>query len=215
MNPMNSLVAAPFHPNNLLALYSMVVFATSANQAVIQSVKGLKGDPKKIRFSILIGFAISTCFVLIVTSTVLLGSKGTLDKEMAYLQLGNSIAPWAALMAGVFSLLALLSTFWSNTLSLRDVVHEQVGLNNKICWILATLPCIAFSLFGVSSFIILTRLMSGVVVLVGVMLIFTYNRSRKNAGSSPICGKLGTVPFQVLMVVSTAICAIGALLPLT
>jgi len=215
MNPMNSLVAAPFHPNNLLALYSMVVFATSANQAVIQSVKGLKGDPKKIRFSILIGFAISTCFVLIVTSTVLLGSKGTLDKEMAYLQLGKSIAPWAALMAGVFSLLALLSTFWSNTLSLRDVVHEQVGLNNKICWILATLPCIAFSLFGVSSFIILTRLMSGVVVLVGVMLIFTYNRSRKNAGSSPICGKLGTVPFQVLMVVSTAICAIGALLPLT
>jgi amino acid permease len=215
MNPMNSLVTAPFHPNNLLALYSMVVFATSANQAVIQSVKGLKGDPKKIRFSILVGFAISTCFVLIVTSTVLLGSKGVLDKEMAYLQLGKSIAPWAALLAGVFSLLALLSTFWSNTLSLRDVVHEQVGLNNKVCWILATLPCIAFSLFGVSSFIVLTRLMSGVVVLVGIMLIFTYNRSRKSAGSSPICGKLGTVPFQILMVVSTAICAVGALLPLT
>ena len=34
-NPINTLYTAPFHWNNLLALYSMVVFATSANQAVI------------------------------------------------------------------------------------------------------------------------------------------------------------------------------------
>ncbi|MBI9106394.1 MAG: hypothetical protein JEZ04_06565 [Spirochaetales bacterium] len=214
INPLNSITARPIHVNNVLALYSMVVFATSANQAVIQSVKGLGGDAKKIRFSIFVGFAISSLFALIVTMTVLIGIKGTLGKEMAYLQLGHSIGPWAVLLAGVFSLLALLSTFWSNTLSLRDVVHEQTGINNRLCWILATLPCILFSIFGISSFIILTRIMSGVVVLVAVMLIFTYNRSRRNAGSSPICGVLGTVPFQILMIVSTAICSVGALIPL-
>lgn len=47
--PLNVLYTAPFHINNLLALYSMVVFATSANQAVIQVVKGLDGNPHKIR----------------------------------------------------------------------------------------------------------------------------------------------------------------------
>ena len=51
--PLNVLYTAPFHINNLLALYSMVVFATSANQAVIQVVKGLDGNPHKIRKSIL------------------------------------------------------------------------------------------------------------------------------------------------------------------
>ena len=52
MHPLNSLQRADFHWNNLLALYSMVVFATSANQAVIQVVKGLDGNAKKIRSSI-------------------------------------------------------------------------------------------------------------------------------------------------------------------
>jgi len=38
---------------------------------------------------------------------------------------------------------------------------------------------------------------------------------RKKAGSSPICGVIGTVPFQVLMVLSTLLSAIGALIPLS
>lgn len=215
IHPLNDIHSSPIRINNLLALYSMIVFATSANQAVIQSVKGLNGDIKKIRLSIFLGFAISSIFVLIVTTTVLLGVKGTLDKELAYLQLGESIGSWAAILAGVFSLFALLTTFWTNTLSLRDVVHEQIGMNNKTCWLLATIPSLLFSVFGVSSFIILTRIMSGVVVVVGIMLIFSYNKSRKKAGCSPICGRLGAVPFQVFMVISTVVCAIGAIIPLT
>lgn len=161
MHPVNALYTAPFHLNNLIALYSMVVFATSANQAVIQVVKGLDGD------------------------------------------------------AGIFSLFALLTTFWSNTLALRDVVHEQIGTGNRISWLIATIPCILFAIFGVSSFIVLTRIMSGVVVLVSIMLVLTYGKSRKKAGRSPICGVFGTMPFQVLMVISTIISAIGALIPLS
>lgn len=215
MHPMNVLQPSDIHINNLLGLYSMIVFATSANQAVIQSVKGLNGNIKKIRTSIFLGFAISSVFVLIVTTTVLFGVKGTLDKELAYLQLGESIGTWAAILAGIFSIFALLTTFWSNTLSLRDVVHEQIGKNNKLCWLLATIPSLLFSIFGINSFIILTRIMSGIVVLVAIMLIFTYNQSRKKAGSSPICGKFGSIPFQIIMVISTLLCAIGALIPLS
>lgn len=215
LHPLNPLYRAEFHWNNLIALYSMVVFATSANQAVIQVVKGLNGDAKKIRKSIFIGFGLSSVFVLVVTATVLLGTKGTLDKELAYMQLGESLGTWAVILAGIFSLFALLTTFWSNTLALRDVVHEQIGTGNKISWLLATVPCILFAVFGVNSFIILTRIMSGVVVLVSIMLVLTYGKSRKKAGKSPICGVIGTVPFQVLMVISTLVSAVGALIPLS
>lgn len=213
--PVNTLYTAEFHWNNLLALYSMVVFATSANQAVIQVVKGLDGSPRKIRKSILIGFGLSSVFVLIVTMTVLLGTNGEINKELAYMQLGESIGKWAVILAGIFSLFALLTTFWSNTLALRDVVHEQINTGNRVSWLIATVPCILFAIFGVSSFIILTRIMSGVVVLVSVMLVLTYGRSRKKAGASPICGVIGTVPFQALMVISTILSAIGSLVPLT
>lgn len=215
LHPLNPLYRAEFHWNNLIALYSMVVFATSANQAVIQVVKGLNGDAKKIRKSIFIGFGLSSVFVLVVTATVLLGTKGTLDKELAYMQLGESLGTWAVILAGIFSLFALLTTFWSNTLALRDVVHEQIGTGNRISWLLATVPCILFAVFGVNSFIILTRIMSGVVVLVSIMLVLTYGKSRKKAGKSPICGVIGTVPFQVLMVISTLVSAVGALIPLS
>ena len=215
LHPVNTLYTAPFHWNNLLALYSMVVFATSANQAVIQVVKGLDGNPGKIRSCIFIGFGLSSIFVLIVTMTVLLGTKGEITKELAYMQLGESIGSWAVVLAGILSLFALLTTFWSNTLALRDVVHEQIGTGNRISWLIATIPCILFAVFGVNSFIILTRIMSGVVVLVSVMLVLTYGKSRRKAGASPICGVIGTVPFQVLMVISTIISAVGSLIPLS
>ncbi len=214
LHPRNTLYTAPFHINNLLALYSMVVFATSANQAVIQVVKGLNGDSKRIRKTIFTGFGLSSLFVLVVTLTVLLGTKGAVDKELAYMQLGESIGGWALILAGIFSLFALLTTFWSNTLALRDVVHEQVGTDNRVSWLIATVPCILFAIFGVSSFIVLTRIMSGVVILVSIMLVLTYGKSRKKVGSSPICGIFGTVPFQVLMMVSTIVSAVGAMLPL-
>ena len=214
LHPRNTLYTAPFHINNLLALYSMVVFATSANQAVIKVVKGLNGDSKRIRKTIFTGFGLSSLFVLVVTLTVLLGTKGAVDKELAYMQLGESIGGWALILAGIFSLFALLTTFWSNTLALRDVVHEQVGTGNRVSWLIATVPCILFAVFGVSSFIVLTRIMSGVVVLVSIMLVLTYGKSRKKVGSSPICGIFGTVPFQVLMMVSTIVSAVGAMLPL-
>ena len=214
-HPLNTLYTAPFHWNNLLALYSMVVFATSANQAVIQVVKGLEGNAKKIRSTIFIGFGLSSLFVLVVTMSVLLGTKGEINKELAYMQLGESLGKWAVILAGVFALFALLTTFWSNTLALRDVVHEQVNLGNRISWLLATVPCILFAIFGVNSFIVLTRIMSGVVVLVSIMLVLTYGKSRRKAGTSPICGVIGTVPFQVLMVLSTIVSAVGSLIPLS
>ena len=215
MRPVNALYTATFHWNNLLALYSMVVFATSANQAVIQVVKGLEGNPGRIRKSIFIGFGLSSVFVLIVTMTVLLGTKGEINKELAYMQLGESIGKWAVILAGIFSLFALLTTFWSNTLALRDVVHEQVGIGNRVSWLAATVPCILFAIFGVNSFIILTRIMSGVVILVSIMLVLTYGKSRRKAGVSPICGVIGGVPFQVLMVASTIVSAVGSLIPLS
>ena len=214
LRPLNALYAAPFHLNNLLALYSMIVFATSANQSVIQVVKGLAGNAKKIRSTIFIGFGLSSLFVLVVTMSVLLGTKTDINKELAYMQLGESLGSWAVILAGIFSLFALLTTFWSNTLALRDVVHEQIGIGNRLSWLLATIPCVLFAVFGVSSFIVLTRVMSGVVVLVSIMLVLTYGKSRRKVGTSPICGMIGTVPFQVLMVLSTIVSAVGALLPL-
>ena len=115
----------------------------------------------------------------------------------------------------VLSFLLIPGLFSAGFLALRDVVHEQTGIGNRVSWIAATVPCILFAIFGVNSFIVLTRIMSGVVVLVSIMLVLTYGKSRRKAGASPICGVLGTATFQALMVVSTILSAVGSLIPLT
>jgi hypothetical protein len=45
-------------------------------------------------------------------------------EKWMHVQLGDSIGRWAAILAGLFSLFALLTTFWSNTLSLRNIWCE-------------------------------------------------------------------------------------------
>lgn len=103
-------------------------------------------------------------------------------------------------------------------LIIAELSYNNGGAQIFVNWFgmpFAAVPCILFAIFGVNSFIVLTRIMSGVVVLVSIMLVFTYGKSRKKAGSSPICGVIGTVPFQVLMVISTVLSAIGALIPLS
>ncbi len=199
----------------MLGLYSMIVFATSANYAIAQVVKGLDGNVKEIRTTIFTGFGISSILVLVVTTTVLIGTGGQCSKELAYMELGEHIGGWAIVVAGIFSLVALLTTFWAQTLGLRDIVHEQINTGNKLSWLIATAPSLLFALFGVNSFIVLTRIMSGVSILMSIALILTYGKSRKRAGSSPICGIVGRLPFQILMLVSTIISAIGAVIPLS
>ncbi|WP_331673474.1 hypothetical protein, partial [Eisenbergiella porci] len=65
---------------------------------------------------------------------------------------------------------------------------------------------------GVESFVGFTRLAGVVQVLTGIGIIIAYNRSRKHEGSSLICGRLGTIPFQVIVVVSSLLSTIGSLL---
>ena len=102
-------------------------------------------------------------------------------------------------------------SFWANTLNLRDIVHEQTKWNVKVSWLVSSVPCLLIALVGVSSFVGFTRLASVVQVLTGVGIIISYNRSRRREKNAPICGVWGTLPFQILVVVSTLFATIGAL----
>ena len=57
-----------------------------------------------------------------------------------------------------------------------------------------------------------TRFASVIQVVTGIGIIVAYNLSRKRTGESPICGKLGTVPFQVLVVAFSLLSSVGALM---
>ena len=198
--------------NNVMALYSMAAFSLSAVMSVPQVVKGLNGDRKKVRGSIALGTGVNVGLILLITFMTLLGAGENISENGALVDLSIHLGGWVSMIGYIFSLLALSTSFWANTLNLRDIVHEQTRLGKKLSWLIATLPCLLIALLGVQSFVGFTRLAGVVQILTGIGIIIAYNRSRKHSGDSPICGRLGTLPFQILVVAGSLFSTIGSLL---
>lgn len=198
--------------NNALALFGMISFSLSAVMSTPQVVKGLNGDAKRIKSAIAVGLAINACLIFIITLMTLLGAGENVTEDGALVDLSRQLGGWVSIVGYIFTLLALATSFWANTLNLRDIVHEQTEWSKNLSWLAASLPCLALALFGLSSFVGFTRFASVIQVVTGIGIIIAYNLSRKRTGASPICGRLGTLPFQIAVIAFSLLSSVGALM---
>lgn len=207
--------ALPSHfvaSSNILALYGMVAFALSAVMSVPQVVKGFDGNPRKIKASIAAGTLINVLLIVVITFMTLVGSGSSITQDGALVDLSRKLGGWVGIIGYIFSLLALSTSFWANSLNLRDIVSEKTGLSRKKSWIAATMPCLILALLGLEGFVGFTRISGVIQVITGIGVIFAYHLSRKRIGKSPICYFFGTLPFQILVVVGSLASTIGSLI---
>ena len=207
--------ALPSHfvaSSNILALYGMVAFALSAVMSVPQVVKGFDGNPRKIKASIAEGTLINVLLIVVITFMTLVGSGSSITQDGALVDLSRKLGGWVGIIGYIFSLLALSTSFWANSLNLRDIVSEKTGLSRKKSWIAATMPCLILALLGLEGFVGFTRISGVIQVITGICVIFAYHLSRKRIGKSPICSFFGTLPFQILVVVGSLASTIGSLI---
>lgn len=198
--------------NNALALFGMISFSLSAVMSTPQVVKGLGGDKKRIRSSIALGLAVNASLIFLITLTTLLGTGGDVSEKGAFVDLARRFGGWVAVVGYVFTLLALATSFWANTLNLRDIVSEQTGWGRRLSWLIASLPCLVLAILGLDSFVGFTRFASIIQVVTGIGIIVAYNCSRRRVGKSPICGVFGSLPFQILVVAFTLLASVGAVM---
>lgn len=198
---------------NVLALFGMISFSLSAVMSTPQVVKGLGGDAKKIRASIALGLAVNCCLILLVTVMTLLGAGKSITQDGALVDLAAHLGGWVSIVGYVFTLLALATSFWANTLNLRDIVHEQTKWGVKTSWLAASLPCLALALFGLASFVSLARYASAIQIVTGLGVILAYHLSRKRVGSSALLGSFGSLPFQILVALCSVLATVGAMMP--
>ncbi len=197
---------------NAMALYSTVAFSLSAVMSVPQVVKGVAGDRKKIIGAIAAGTGINAFLIIVVTFMTLLGAGQAITKNGALVDLSASLGGWVSIVGYIFSILALSTSFWANTLNMRDIIAEQTKWNLKLCWLLATLPCLILALCGMTSFVGFARLAGIIQVLTGIGIIIAYSRSRRRVGQSLICGRFGTLPFQIIVILSSIMATIGSVI---
>lgn len=209
---MNALPSTFIVASNSMALYSTVAFSLSAVMSVPQVVKGVAGDRKKIISAIAAGTGINAFLIVVVTFMTLLGAGQAITKNGALVDLSASLGGWVSIVGYIFSLLALSTSFWANTLNMRDIIAEQTKWNLKLCWLLATLPCLILALCGMTSFVGFARLAGIIQVLTGIGIIIAYSRSRKRTGQSLICGKFGQLPFQLLVILGSIMATVGSVI---
>ncbi|MBQ6545433.1 MAG: hypothetical protein IJL72_06790, partial [Lachnospiraceae bacterium] len=143
-----------------------------------------------------------------------LGTGGKVTENGALVDLAGVLGGWVGVVGFVFSLLALSTSFWANTLNLRDIFHEQFGLKNRVSYLVCSLPCLVIAMLGLQSFVGFTRLAGVVQILTGIGVIVAYHRSRKRVmNGNPVCGRFGNLAFEILVIAGSVLSTAGAVLP--
>jgi amino acid permease len=194
--------------NEVLAYFGMAMFSFVAFFSVPQTVEGLGGDVKKIRKAIVIGFINVFAMIFVITACALLSSVEI--TPLAMLGWSEGIGIWAQIVGSAFTLLAMVTTYWSISLALADIIKAQTKTGTRTAWILATLPTLLLTLLGQGGFIEFMRIAGGLnAILIAVLIIPTF-RGADREGPTRLLGKFASLPAQVLVVLSYIAMAVGS-----
>lgn len=209
--PRNKINMFSISANGALAFYGMAMFAMSAFFSIPQAVEGLDKDETKIRKAIFLGFLNNLIIIIVVTFCAMLASSEI--TEVAIVGWSAGIGKTMQIIGGLFTVLAMITTYWSLSLALSSIVDEQLHLGKRVSWIAATLPSIILALFDFASFMDFMRLAGGLIsIIIAVMIVPAYTNARRDVDGSILkhCGGKITSLFIIFAYI---LMGIGSVIP--
>ena len=208
---------APLGPsgstNQWLALYGMVMYALWTFYSVHQVVKGLGSDHRGAVQAILLGLGINGLLTAIV-ALIALGIS-TEVTEVAIIGISERIGPWTGLIGSLFIISALVTSYWSVSLALADIIRERTGIPNKAAWLGATLPSLLILWIGAWQFLEWLRLAAGATAIVVALLTIPMYRQAQRSGPvrNPVwrLGRWGNPAILALLLLALILMAVGSL----
>jgi len=214
-------VSLPFHvrlgptgsATQWLALYGMVMYALWTFFSVPQVVKGLGTDRRGAVRAILVGLGING----VLTAAVALIALGisTEVTEVAIIGITDRVGPWAGITGSLLIVSALVTSYWSVSLALADILRERTGISGWVAWLLATLPSLLILWVGAWQFLEWLRLAAGATAIVVALITIPMYRQARRTGpvSEPgwTLGRWGSPAMLALALLSLVLMAIGSL----
>jgi len=208
---------APLGPsgstNQWLALYGMVMYALWTFYSVPQVVKGLGSDHRGAVQAILLGLGINGLLTAIVALIAL--GVSTEVTEVAIIGISERIGPWTGLIGSLFIISALVTSYWSVSLALADIIQERTRIPNKAAWLGATLPSLLLLWIGAWQFLEWLRLAAGATAIVVALLTIPMYRQAQRSG--PVrnpdwkLGRWGSPAILALLLLALILMAVGSL----
>ena len=190
-----------------LAYFGMGMFALSAFFSVPQAVSGLGGDGKKVRKAVFLGLLNNFILITVITVCALLSSAQV--TEVAMIGWSKGIGIWAEMVGSLFTILAMLTTYWSISLALADIVEEQLKLSRRLCWVIATLPSLALTFAGLGGFMEFMRLAGGLIaILIALLVVPAFRKASREPGDS-LLGRWSGGWMQILIIIAYVLMAVG------
>ena len=164
-----------------LALYGMVMYALWTFYSVPQVVKGLGQDRRGAVRAILTGLGINGALTAAIALVAL--GVSTEVTQIAIIGITEQMGSWVGIVGSALVLFAFVTSYWSVSLALADIIQERIGLSTKPAWLLATLPSLMILWVGVWQFLEWLRLAAGATaIVVALITIPMYQKARQKGG---------------------------------
>ena len=165
--------------------------------------------------AILVGLGINGVLTAVVALIAL--GVSTEVTEVAIIGIADGLGSWAGIAGSLFIVAALVTSYWSVSLALADILRERTGISGRLAWLLATLPSLLVLWVGAWQFLEWLRLAAGATAIVVALITIPMYRQARRTGpvSDPgwTLGRWGSPAMLALALLSLVLMAVGSLIP--
>lgn len=201
-------------PKLIVAVYGLFMFAFSTIFSIVQVSNHIE-NPKDMKKVLVGGLSINAGLTILFTLATLLASKEV--TEVATIGLTESLgSPIIKVMASIFVLLAMFSSYWTIGLAFRDIIKEQFNVNETLAWFISTIPTILLVVLLPLSVLDYVQIGAGALsIIVGIMVLPAYYKAVKNSDKDLLLGKFAKSKTLIWIVgIFTFIMAISSFIPI-
>ena len=189
-------------------LFTLFMYAFSAIFAVVQVASHV---PLAINLKAALGIGLAInmigtlCFMLAVTSSsdvvTPVGSVGLAES------LGG---PIAMIAAGVFVILAMITSYWPSLIAFADIMHEAFAIKPRVGQLTAAIPSLLIAIFCPLTILDYIKMGAGAISLIIIILIIpAYHHAIRLRQPPPLIGKNGR---EAMMIITLTIVSVSMLI---
>jgi amino acid permease len=201
-------------PADWLAVYGMAMYAYWTFYSVPQVVAGMGPDRRGAVRAILAGLAINGALTAAV-ALVALGLSSPVT-ELAITGIADAVGAWAGLVGRLLIVAAFVTSYWSVSLALADILRERTAISVRSAWLLATLPSLLVLWVGAWAFLQWLSVAASATAIVVALITIPMYRSALREGpvTEPAwsLGRWGSPAMLGLALLAMALMAVGSLL---
>lgn len=194
-----------------LGVFSMLMFSLTALFAVPELARGMHNDARRMKSAIFGGLSANLMVCLLICVSAIAASEKV--TKMAAVGLHDALGPVVGVCAGLFVLLAMLTSFFVLAFSLTSIVSAQFHAKRWLCFAAATLPALLAAFIPSASFANMAKVAGGIIsLLIFMLLIPAYRRSVQLTGCSAVTGCWGQNRMLLAcVIIGSLLMMIGAL----